>query len=433
MKENGLRKLPIGVQDFQSLREDGFVYVDKTEYIYRLTRGSRQCFLLRPRRFGKSLLLSTMQACWEGRKELFTGLAIERLVEGDDLQICWIIDPKRQQKKGRAAGGSFFCAGRDNIGVVVPGYNMWNMNEKVLKLKENMERRIVGKGEVIEKVIIALLAGGHLLLEDVPGVGKTSLAKALADSMALTFARIQCTPDTTPSDIAGFSFYRQAEGKFEISPGPVVNNIVLADELNRTSPKTQSALLEVMEEHKVTIDGKAMAVPEPFMVIGTQNPAEMAGTYPLPESQLDRFLMKLSLGYPDARASEDMAERFLAGQLHGKTEAVLTSADLLAMRDAVGRAAIHKELMAYAVKIVEATRNKAEIACGASPRALLAMLRCAQAISYMADRAYCIPEDIAEAAYLTLPHRLMLTTGAKLSHVTNGDLVKTILGQVKAS
>lgn len=307
------------------------------------------------------------------------------------------------------------------------------MNGKVSKLKENMEQRIVGKGEVIEKVIIVLLSGGHLLLEDVPGVGKTSLAKALADSLALSFARIQCTPDTTPSDITGFSFYKPAEGVFEASPGPIVNNIVLADELNRTSPKTQSALLEVMEEHRVTIDGRAMAVPEPFMVIGTQNPAEMAGTYPLPESQLDRFLMKLSVGYPDARASEDMAERFLKGQLHGETQAVLTGADVLAMRQAVSEVTIHKDLSTYAVAIVEATRNKAEIACGASPRALLALIRCAQAIAYMADRDYCVPEDIAKAAELTLPHRLMLTTGAKLSHVTREDLVKKILGQVKVS
>ncbi len=158
------------------------------------------------------------------------------------------------------------------------------MNERTLRLKKSIEERIVGKGDVIDKVIITLLAGGHLLLEDVPGVGKTSLAKALSDSLSLSFTRIQCTPDTTPSDITGLSIYRPSDGTFQVLPGPIVNNIVLADELNRTSPKTQSALLEVMEEHKVTIDGKEIAVPEPFMVIGTQNPAEMAGTYPLPES-----------------------------------------------------------------------------------------------------------------------------------------------------
>ncbi len=185
------------------------------------------------------------------------------------------------------------------------------MKEKALALKNNIELRIVGKEDVIDKIIIALLAEGHVLLEDVPGVGKTSLAKALADSLSLSFSRIQCTPDTTPSDITGLSIYNSEKHSFQTVSGPVVNNIVLVDELNRTSPKTQSALLEVMEEHAVTIDGERISVPEPFMVIGTQNPAEMAGTYPIPESQLDRFMMKLSVGYPDVEASGDMARRFL--------------------------------------------------------------------------------------------------------------------------
>lgn len=304
------------------------------------------------------------------------------------------------------------------------------MNEKTRRLKENMEQRIVGKGDVIDKIIIVLLSGGHLLLEDVPGVGKTSLAKALADSLALKFARIQCTPDTTPSDITGLSIYRPSDGTFQVVAGPVVNNIVLADELNRTSPKTQSALLEVMEEHRVTIDGKELSVPEPFMVIGTQNPAEMAGTYPLPESQLDRFMIRLSVGYPDAEASGDMAKRFLDGVLHEETRPVLNGEDIIEMRREVNSVKIRDNLRTYAVNIVEATRNKAEISCGASPRALLTMLRCAQAIAFMDDRNYCIPEDIAEAAELTIPHRLILTTGAKLSRLTKEELVKNILLQV---
>lgn len=306
-----------------------------------------------------------------------------------------------------------------------------NMNEKITILKQNMEQRIVGKGDVIDKIIITLLAGGHILLEDVPGVGKTSLAKALADSLSLSFARIQCTPDTTPSDITGLSIYNPAERAFQTIPGPVVNNIVLADELNRTSPKTQSALLEVMEEHKVTIDGKSLPVPEPFMVIGTQNPAEMAGTYPLPESQLDRFMARLTIGYPDSAASQDMARRFLDGQLHAHTTPVLTARDITEMQAEVSAVTIHENLRSYAVKIVEATRTTSEVSCGASPRALLSMLRCAQAIAYMDNRAYCIPEDIAKAAALTLPHRLILTTGARLSRVTKEDLVTQILSQTK--
>ena len=279
------------------------------------------------------------------------------------------------------------------------------MNEKVQILKRNMEQRIVGKGDVIDKVILTLLSGGHLLLEDVPGVGKTSLAKALADSLSLSFARIQCTPDTTPSDITGLSVYSPAEGKFQVVPGPVMNNIVLADELNRTSPKTQSALLEVMEEHNVTIDGKAQPVPEPFMVIGTQNPAEMAGTYPLPESQLDRFMEA--------------------------THPVLTARDVTEMQNAAAKVSIHDDLTAYAVNIADATRNKAEISCGASPRALLSLLRCAQALAFMDDRSYCIPEDITSAAALTLPHRLILSSGARLSRVTGEDMVAGILAQTK--
>ena len=305
------------------------------------------------------------------------------------------------------------------------------MREKIQILKDNMEKRIVGKGQVLDRIIVCLLAEGHVLLEDVPGVGKTSIVKALSDSLSLSFSRIQCTPDTTPGDITGFSIYDQSTGVFKALSGPVVNNIVLADELNRTSPKTQSALLEVMEEHKVTIDGNDIPVPEPFMVIATQNPKEMAGTYPIPESQLDRFMMRLSVGYPDTKSSDDMAKRFLEGDLHDRTTPVLTGEDILNMRKEVTKVSIHDDLRAYAVKIVDETRTKAEISCGASPRALLSMLRCAQAIAYLADRDYCIPEDIADAANLCLPHRIMLTTEAKLSRTTSDYLVGQILAKVK--
>ena len=304
------------------------------------------------------------------------------------------------------------------------------MNERAQKLKDNIEKRIVGKGDVIEKIIIALLAEGHVLLEDVPGVGKTTIAKALADSVSLSFARIQCTPDTMPADITGVSIYDSKKAEFSVIPGPAVSNIVLADELNRTSPKTQSALLEVMEEHRVTIDGKAIEVPQPFMVIGTQNPVDMAGTYPLPEAQLDRFMIRLSVGYPDTKASEDMAERFLLGQLHEETESVLSGKEILDMRKGVASVSVKDNLRSYAVNIVDATRNKAEIAVGASPRALLSMLRCAQAIAYLAGRDYCIPEDITDAAKLTLPHRLILTGEARLSHITSEELVRNILGKI---
>ena len=231
------------------------------------------------------------------------------------------------------------------------------MNEKVARLKAAIEQRIVGKSDVIDKLIAAFLAEGHVLLEDVPGVGKTSLAKALADSVALSFARIQCTPDTMPSDIAGVSIFNSKDQSFQVMPGPVVSNIVLVDELNRTSPKTQSALLQVMEEQQVTIDGNDIPVPSPFMVIGTQNPVEMAGTYPLPEAQLDRFMIKLSVGYPNQDASEDMVKRFLEGQLHQETTPVLTADDINEMRKMVKAVTIKENLRCYAVEIVEATRN----------------------------------------------------------------------------
>lgn len=307
------------------------------------------------------------------------------------------------------------------------------MNEKVQKLKDNMEQRIVGKGEVIEKMIISLLAEGHVLLEDVPGVGKTSLAKALADSVALSFSRIQCTPDTMPSDITGVSIYNSKEQTFQVMTGPVVNNIVLVDELNRTSPKTQSALLQVMEEYKVNIDGEDIPVPQPFMVVGTQNPMDMAGTYPLPEAQLDRFMMKLSVGYPNADASGDMVSRFLEGQLHQETKSVLSADDINEMRKQVKAVSIKDNLRDYAVNIVESTRTNPEIACGASPRALLSLIRCAQALAYIADRDYCVPEDIAEAAKLTLSHRIILTSEAKLSRTTKEYLINNILQQVRCN
>jgi MoxR-like ATPase len=304
------------------------------------------------------------------------------------------------------------------------------MTENVMKLKNAMEQHIVGKGDVIEKTIAAFLAEGHILLEDVPGVGKTSLAKALADSLSLSFARIQCTPDTTPSDITGVSIYNAKEQSFSVVTGPIVNHIVLVDELNRTSPKTQSALLEVMAENKVTIDGKAFSVPQPFLVIGTQNPTEQAGTYPLPESQLDRFMIKLNVGYPSEDASVDLANRFLNGSLLKETATVLSQEDILSMRESVKAVSIKENLTAYAVAIVEATRKDAFVSCGASTRALLSLLRFAQALAFMDDRNYCIPEDIAKAAALTLPHRLILTTEARLNKVTKESVMDKILKQV---
>lgn len=306
-----------------------------------------------------------------------------------------------------------------------------NTADRISALKNNIEKHIIGKSALIDDLIVALLSEGHVLIEDVPGVGKTSLAKALADSLALSFSRIQCTPDTMPGDITGVSVYNAKSGEFEMIPGPVMNNIVLADELNRTSPKTQSALLEAMEEHRVTIDGKTLSLPDPFMVIGTQNPMETAGTYPLPEAQLDRFMMKLSIGYPDKEGALKMADSFLAGTLHEVTKAVLEASDILKMRSEVKEIKINENLIDYAVMIIEATRTDSEIACGASPRALLALLRCAQALALYLSRDYCIPEDILKAAALTLPHRLVLTAQARMNRMSQAQILKRITDHIK--
>ena len=301
------------------------------------------------------------------------------------------------------------------------------MNEKVNKLYLNMQKRLIGKDEVIRKVITSLLAGGHLLLEDVPGVGKTTLARALADSLSCSFARIQCTPDTMPSDITGLSVYHMHKGEFEIVPGPVVNQIVLADEINRTTPRTQSALLEAMEERQVTIDGRTIPIPEPFMVIGTQNPMEMTGTYPLPEAQLDRFMMKISLGYPGKDDSVRIAHEFLKGSLHGATDQVLSGADIEGMKEEIKQIQIHQDLIDYAVSIVDATRNHHYIKCGASPRALLDFIRASQARAYLEGRDYCIPLDIIETCKDVLPHRLILSSEARMNKMTAQAVLLQIL------
>jgi MoxR-like ATPase len=317
-----------------------------------------------------------------------------------------------------------------DVDILAKPYRGRIMGESIALLKSSMEHRIVGKGQLIDNVITVFLAGGHILLEDVPGVGKTSLAKALAESLSLSFARIQCTPDTTPSDITGVSIYNSQEQIFETVTGPVVNHIVLVDELNRTSPKTQSALLEVMEESKVTIDGKEIMVPQPFLVIGTQNPTDQAGTYPLPESQLDRFMIRLNVGYPDTDASVDMVSRFLQGSLHEQTVPVLSGDTIISLRQQVQEVSVKENLQKYAVAIVEKTRQDPQISCGASSRGLLSMLRFAQALAVMDERDYCIPEDIYKSASLTIPHRLILTPEARRNRVEKEALMTKILSQV---
>ena len=305
------------------------------------------------------------------------------------------------------------------------------MNGKLSLLKANIGRRLIGKDELIDLVLTALLAGGHLLLEDVPGVGKTTLARALADSIEAGFSRIQCTPDTMPGDITGVTVYHMEKGVFETIPGPVVNQIVLADELNRATPKTQAALLEAMEERQVTIDGKTIPIPEPFLVIGTENPMEMAGTYPLPEAQLDRFMMKLSVGYPSSEEALRMADEYLSGTLHEPTQAVLGAQDILEMKQEVKQVVVHEDLRIYARDLIEETRTRSEVRFGASPRALLELLRASQACAYLEGRDYCVPEDIRRMCRVTLPHRLILTADARMNRTSPEQVVREILEHIR--
>ena len=305
------------------------------------------------------------------------------------------------------------------------------MQENVNKIKENIEKRFVGKSSVIENAIVALLAGGHVLIEDVPGVGKTTFAKSLAQSVDATYSRIQFTPDTLPTDITGTSIFDAKESKFRVVKGPIHKEIVLADEINRASPKTQSALLEAMEEHQVTIDGETFKLPELFMVIVTENPVEQIGTYMLPEAELDRFLMKLSIGYPEKEMQIDMAKKHLQGELVNELTPVLSSADILEMKKEVNQVVMTDELIEYALNIVDRSRNNDNLEYGLSPRAGLDLLSASKAAAYIAGRDYVIPEDVIAMAKVTLPHRLVQTTQSRMNKYTGYQIIVDIIEKVK--
>lgn len=299
------------------------------------------------------------------------------------------------------------------------------------KLQENISRIYSGNEGVIEKLIIALLSGGHVLIEDVPGVGKTTVAKTLASSVKMDFARVQFTPDTLPTDILGTSVFDAKTESFRVVQGPIFHQFLLADEINRTSPKTQSALLEAMEEHQVTIDGVTYPLPEPFMVMATQNPIEQMGTYPLPEAELDRFLMKITLGYPGQAQQTQLAKRFLSGELQKGVGPVMTTEELLEMMETVKQVIFSDEMVEYVLAVADATRHKKEVSCGVSPRAGLDLLRASQASAFVHGRDYVTPEDVIEMAKVTLPHRMVLTTDARLNHYTGYQVILDVLGSVK--
>lgn len=301
------------------------------------------------------------------------------------------------------------------------------MNEKIEAVLQEMEKTIYGKREQCRLVLAALLAGGNLLLEDVPGVGKTTFALTLARTLDLSFGRIQFTPDTLPGDITGYSTVNMHTGEFIFHEGPVMNHILLADEINRTSPKTQASLLEVMEEQQVTVEGRTMQVPTPFMVIATENPIEFSGTYQLPEAQLDRFLMRISMGYPEKEDEEAMIERSLRGEDRAMPEKVLSREELLTMQEEAMQVKVSEPIRRYILDIVRSTRESRNLSLGASPRATLALLHAAQSWAYMNGQSYVIPEDVQAVVEPVLAHRLILSLDASLQNATNAGVLKECL------
>jgi MoxR-like ATPase len=292
---------------------------------------------------------------------------------------------------------------------------------------ENMRKVMVGKTEVLELAVVAVLCEGHILIEDVPGTGKTTLAKALARSLGCSFRRIQCTPDLLPSDITGIHFFNQKKSEFEFRPGPVISNIVLVDEINRATPRTQSSLLECMEERQVTIDGVTMPLPRPFLVIATQNPVELHGTFPLPEAQLDRFLIKLEVGYPGEEEETVMLDRFKRDNPLDVLPEVTSAAEIIELKQLAQEVHIEQSVRRYLLAIIRQTRANNEIELGASPRASLALYRAAQALALVKGRDYVIPDDVKQLATPVIVHRLIASTEAYLHNRGKENLIENIL------
>ena len=304
-----------------------------------------------------------------------------------------------------------------------------NIKEEAEKIKSNIEKVLVGKSELINLVLTALFSGGHVLLDDVPGTGKTVLAKSLAKSINIDFKRIQFTPDLLPSDVTGLNYYNQKVGEFVFRKGPVFTNIVLADEINRATPRTQSSLLECMEEKQVTIDGNKYEMSNPFFVIATQNPVETIGTFPLPQAQLDRFVMKLKVGFPDINAETDILERYIKNNPLEELQSVIDGEKLIQIMEEVKNIYVHPQLMQYLVKIVNSTRECQDIIAGVSTRGTIKFMRAAQSYAAISGRTYVTPEDIKYLAVPVLSHRIRINSGYDSNKKAEDyiqDLVNTV-------
>jgi len=298
------------------------------------------------------------------------------------------------------------------------------------RIIDNVSHVIVGKRSVIELAVATLIAQGHMLVEDVPGVGKTMLAKSLATSIGCSFKRIQFTPDLLPSDVTGISVYNQQSGEFQFREGPLMSQVVLADEINRATPKTQSALLEAMEEQQITVDGVTHKLHPPFLVMATQNPIEYEGTFPLPEAQLDRFLMRISLGYPNLEEELAIIEGQEQSHPMDSLEAVANSQDIIGLQEAAKSVYVDRLVRQYIVSLTEATRNHREVSLGASPRASLGLFRTSRALALIRDRDYVLPDDIKLLAPGVIAHRIMLSPSARMRGVQSTDVVEDLLTNV---
>jgi MoxR-like ATPase len=297
-------------------------------------------------------------------------------------------------------------------------------------IQQNIEKVIVGKASVVELLTVALLTPGHVLIEDVPGLAKTMLAKSLAKSLGCSFQRVQFTPDLLPSDITGVSIFNQKTQEFEYRAGPLMSQIILADEINRAGPRTQSALLEAMEERQVTVDGITRSVPRPFLVVATQNPIELEGTFPLPEAQLDRFLLRVSIGYPEAEEEREVLRRFREVDPLESLQPVITGAEVLELSQACRRVYISPAIETYILALVRATRHTPALSLGASPRGSLALARTAQVLAAVRGRAFIIPDDVQRLSVPTLAHRLILSSHSRLHGKDVTAVLQGVIEQV---